>query len=141
MSMWRINKDGKFKRMLAAWIGISMVMQILVGSLAPLGTYADDTIYQVITVRESEILAGAKSVADGNQEHVPKIKKSVLPYSNDELKEDAVDKITPFLMGTAIVKQESLKNKCSNIVAVNGKELPASGSEVRYAAKDIVFIA
>lgn len=140
MSMWRINKDGKFKRMLAAWIGISMVMQILVGSLAPLGTYADDTIYQVITVRESEILAGAKSVADGNQEHVPKIKKSVLPYSNDELKEDAVDKITPFLMGTAIVKQESLKNKCSYIVAVNGEELPASGSEVRYAAEDIVFI-
>ena len=55
-------------------------------------------------------------------------------------REDAVDKITPFLMGTAIVKQESLKNKCSYIVAVNGEELPASGSEVRYAAEDIVFI-
>lgn len=136
----KIREDGKFKRTVAAWLGVCIVVQMVAGSFGAVKTYADDTIYQVITVKESDIIKGVKRAAGKDQEHVPTIKEKYLPYSSDELKDDAVDKITPFLMGTAIVKQDTLKNNCSYIVAVSGEEIPASGSEVRYAADDVVFI-
>lgn len=136
----KLREDGKFKRTVAAWLGVCIVVQMVAGSFGAVKTYADDTIYQVITVKESDIIKGVKRAAGKDQEHVPTIKKKYLPYSSNELKDDAIDKMTPFLMGTAIVKQDTLKNNCSYIVAVSGEELPASGSEVRYAAEDVVFI-
>ena len=62
------------------------------------------------------------------------------PYANEELKDDAIDKITPFLMGTSIIEQKKAGDNCSVIVAVSGEELPASGSEAEYAAENVIFI-
>ena len=55
----KVREDGKFRRMAAAWLGICMVVQMMLGSLGALSTYADDTIYQVIRVKESAIMSGA----------------------------------------------------------------------------------
>ena len=136
----KIKEDGRLRRTMAAWLGICIVVQMVFGSLGAVRTYAGDTIYKVITVSEKEIIKGVKRAAGKDHEYVPNIDRKKLPYANEELKDDAIDKITPFLMGTSIIEQKKAGDNCSVIVAVSGEELPASGSEAEYAAENVIFI-
>lgn len=136
----KIKEDGKVRRMAAAWLGICLVAQMMLGSLGALSTYADDTIYQVITVKESEIMKGVEKSAGKGPEHTPDIEDKYLPFSSDELKEEARNTITPFLIGTSVVHRQKLTENCAAIVAVSGEELAASGSEAEYAAENVIFI-
>ena len=136
----KIKEDGRLRRTMAAWLGICIVVQMVFGSLGAVRTYAGDTIYKVITVSEKEIIKGVKRATGKDHEYVPNIDRKKLPYANEELKDDAIDKITPFLMGTSIIEQKKAGDNCSVIVAVSGEELPASGSEAEYAAENVIFI-
>ena len=102
----KIKEDGRLRRTMAAWLGICIVVQMVFGSLGAVRTYAGDTIYKVITVSEKEIIKGVKRAAGKDHEYVPNIDRKKLPYANEELKDDAIDKITPFLMGTSIIDQK-----------------------------------
>ena len=94
----KIKEDGRLRRTMAAWLGICIVVQMVFGSLGAVRTYAGDTIYKVITVSEKEIIKGVKRAAGKDHEYVPNIDRKKLHYANEELKEDAIDKITPDLM-------------------------------------------
>ena len=86
---WQVKtNDGRM-----AW---HIVVQMVFGSLGAVRTYAGDTIYKVITVSEKEIIKGVKRAAGKDHEYVPNIDRKKLPYANEELKDDAIDKLRLF---------------------------------------------
>lgn len=136
----KLKENSKLRRTLAAWLGICLVAQMVIGSLGSMSVFADNTIYKVITVSEKEILNGVKRAVGKGPDDVPNIKSKVLPFGIDELNEDAEDKITPFLMGTSIIRQDKLGDSCSAIVAVSGEEFSGVDGETDYIADNVVFI-
>lgn len=139
----QIKRDGKFRRMLAAWMGICVVFQTVFGSLGTISAYAEDTMHVTITVKESELLSAGKrairKMENFGIDYSPEIDDNLLPFATEDLKEEARNTITPFLMGTAIAKTySSLGNKCTAIVAVSGEaDNTASPSSV---VDSVVFI-
>lgn len=136
----KFKDNGKFRRTLAVWIGVCLVGQMVIGCLGSMNVFADNTIYKVITVSEKEILKGVKKAVDKGPEDVPNIKSKILPFGNDDINAEAEDLITPYLMGTSIIKQDKLGDSCSAIVAVSGDEFSSSDGEMDYIADSVVFI-
>ena len=143
--MWKRNiQDGKLKRRLAALMGFVIAIQLVLGGVGPMSSYADDTLYYTITVKASELLKGVRKVADAGPEEIPEIKDDCLPFASETLREEARSQLTQYLMGTAIVKQyPSLGEHCSAIVAVSGTEdnfFDSDDAELDYLIENVVFI-
>lgn len=118
--MWRIKKSGKVKRVLAAWLGICMVLQLMVGTAAPFSVFASGTpVDMLIRIKESEIRNKVKSPFEMDEEDSILDEKKI-PFKGEQL-ERAVEKLDEIIGTATIIKQGSIKNDCSFIVAASAE--------------------
>ena len=107
--MWRIKKDGKIRRMLAACLGICMVMQIIIGGLLPLGTYAGDgrPVEVNISITEKQIrkaLANKEPVEEWDDINLK------IPYRLEEKKEAARELLESTLLRMTVVTKRAVSD-------------------------------
>lgn len=104
--MWRIKKDGKFRRMLAACLGICMVMQLVIGGLLPIGTYAGDSRPEEvnISITEKQIrkaLANKEPVEEWDDINLK------IPYQMEEKQEAARELLESTLLRMTVVTKKA----------------------------------
>lgn len=104
--MWRIKKDGKIRRMMAACLGICMVMQIVIGGLLPIGTYAGDGRPEEvnISITEKQIrkaLANKEPVEEWDDINLK------IPYQLEEKQEAARELLESTLLRMTVVTKKA----------------------------------
>lgn len=104
--MWRIKKDGKIRRMMAACLGICMVMQIVIGGLLPIGTYAGDGRPEEvnISITEKQIrkaLANKEPVEEWDDINLK------IPYQLKEKQEAARELLESTLLRMTVVTKKT----------------------------------
>lgn len=117
--MWKILQrkvDDKAKRVLAAWLGICIVLELVMSGAAPMGIFADDGSLPVheITVTEKSIRDALKNKdAFWDSEDV----NLKIPYKKEEQKEAALEKVEELLLGMTVVTQKSGKDWSAIVAA------------------------
>lgn len=104
--MWRIKKDGKIRRMMAACLGICMVMQIVIGGLLPIGTYAGDSRPEEvnISITEKQIrkaLANKEPVEEWDDINLK------IPYQLEQKQEAARELLESLLLRMTVVTKKA----------------------------------
>lgn len=121
--MWKILQkkvDDRAKRVLAAWLGVCLVLHLVFSGLAPIGSYASDTQMKRvdITITEKQIRKALQRKAPVEDREDINVK---IPYKDADKKEAALELLEEKLLRMTIVKKSS-NTDYSYIVAASCEE-------------------